>query len=115
MLGTNFCITDLSDVSLLRTNNIRTKEHKIQYAEPFCPSALLSEIIIRFGLTVVQEKQEQVSKRNIFCPAGIDNVQFLTGYTYNFINLSDFDDLVTVIWADEPFDSSKQYTFSDIV
>ncbi len=47
-----------------------------------------------------------------------DNIQavhMLPGYTHNIINLSDTDDLVTVMWANEPFDPERPDTYSDPV
>lgn len=42
-------------------------------------------------------------------------VYMLPGYTHNIINLSDTDDLVTLMWANECFDRSKSDTFSEPV
>ena len=39
----------------------------------------------------------------------------LPGYTHNLINLSDTEDLVTVMWANEPFDPAKPDTFFEKV
>ncbi len=41
----------------------------------------------------------------------IEAVHMLPGYTHNIINLSDTDDLVTVMWANECFDPAKPDTF----
>ncbi len=38
-------------------------------------------------------------------------VQMLPGYTHNLVNLSETDDLVTLMWANEPFDPQKPDTF----
>lgn len=38
-------------------------------------------------------------------------VHMLPGYTHNIINLSDTQDLVTVMWANEPFDPARPDTF----
>lgn len=45
----------------------------------------------------------------------IQAVQMLPGYSHNIINLSDTDDLVTVMWANEIFDSSHPETYREIV
>ncbi len=45
----------------------------------------------------------------------IEAVHMLPGYTHNIINLSDTEDLVTVMWANESFDPSKPDTFFEIV
>ena len=42
-------------------------------------------------------------------------VQMLPGYTHNIINLSDTQDLVTVMWANELFDPNKPDTFFEKV
>jgi UDP-2-acetamido-2,6-beta-L-arabino-hexul-4-ose reductase len=41
----------------------------------------------------------------------IEAIHMLPGYTHNIINLSDTEDLVTVMWANECFDPSKPDTF----
>ncbi len=45
----------------------------------------------------------------------IQAVMMLPGYTHNIINLSDTDDLVTLMWANEQFDPSKPDTFFEKV
>ena len=45
----------------------------------------------------------------------IEAVHMLPGYTHNIINLSDTDDLVTVMWANEQFDPEHPDTFGEIV
>ncbi len=45
----------------------------------------------------------------------IQAVQMLPGYTHNIINLSDTQDLVTVMWANELFDPNKPDTFFEKV
>ena len=45
----------------------------------------------------------------------IQAVTMLPGYTHNIINLSDTDDLVTLMWANEQFDQSKPDTFFEKV
>ncbi len=42
-------------------------------------------------------------------------VHMLPGYTHNIINLSDTEDLVTLMWANELFDPGKPDTFSERV
>lgn len=42
-------------------------------------------------------------------------VQMLPGYTHNIINLSSTQDLVTVMWANEPFDENHPDTFYEPV
>ncbi len=45
----------------------------------------------------------------------IEAVHMLPGYTHNIINLSDTQDLVTVMWANECFDPAKPDTFFELV
>ena len=45
----------------------------------------------------------------------IEAVHMLPGYTHNIINLSETEDLVTLMWANESFDPNKPDTFFEIV
>lgn len=45
----------------------------------------------------------------------IEAVHMLPGYTHNIINLSDTEDLVTVMWANELFDPAKPDTYFEPV
>ena len=45
----------------------------------------------------------------------IQAVHMLPGYTHNIINLSQTEDLVTLMWANECFDPSKPDTFFEVV
>ena len=45
----------------------------------------------------------------------IEAVHMLPGYTHNIINLSDTEDLVTVMWANEQFDPNHPDTFGETV
>ena len=45
----------------------------------------------------------------------IEAIHMLPGYTHNIINLSDTEDLVTVMWANEQFDPEKPDTFFEKV
>ena len=45
----------------------------------------------------------------------IEAIHMLPGYTHNIINLSDSEDLVTVMWANELFDPNKPDTFGEEV
>ena len=45
----------------------------------------------------------------------IEAVHMLPGYTHNIINLSDSEDLVTVMWANEAFDPNKPDTYFEKV
>ena len=45
----------------------------------------------------------------------IQAIHMLPGYTHNIINLSDTENLVTVMWANEPFDPGHPDTFGEPV
>lgn len=45
----------------------------------------------------------------------IEAVHMLPGYTHNIINLSETENLVTVMWANEPFDPNHPDTFGESV
>ena len=45
----------------------------------------------------------------------IQAVHMLPGYTHNIINLSQTENLVTLMWANECFDPQKPDTFFEVV
>ena len=45
----------------------------------------------------------------------IEAIHMLPGYTHNIINLSETEDLVTVMWANEQFDPNRPDTFFEKV
>ncbi len=45
----------------------------------------------------------------------IQAVHMLPGYTHNIVNLSQTEDLVTVMWANEPFDPKRPDTYFEAV
>jgi len=45
----------------------------------------------------------------------IEAVHMLPGYTHNIINLSETENLVTLMWANEPFDKEHPDTFYEEV
>ena len=45
----------------------------------------------------------------------IEAIHMLPGYTHNIINLSDTEELVTLMWANERFDPSHPDTFFEVV
>lgn len=49
------------------------------------------------------------------CGDKIEAVHMLPGYTHNIINLSETENLVTLMWANEQFDPSKPDTFFEVV
>lgn len=42
-------------------------------------------------------------------------VDVVPGWTHSIVNLSDTEDLVTLVWANEPFDPGKPDTFFEKV
>jgi len=45
----------------------------------------------------------------------IEAIYMLPGWTHNIYNLSDTEDLVTFMWANEQFDSNRPDTFREDV
>lgn len=45
----------------------------------------------------------------------IKAVHMLPGYTHNIINLSDSQELITLMWANELFDPNRPDTFFEVV
>ena len=45
----------------------------------------------------------------------IQAVMMLPGYTHNIINLSDTEELITLMWANEQFDSNHPDTYYEEV
>ena len=45
----------------------------------------------------------------------IEVVEMLPGYTHNIINLSETEDLVTFMWANEAFDPNRPDTYFEEV
>lgn len=45
----------------------------------------------------------------------LEAIHILPGYTHNIINLSDTENLVTIMWANECFDPNKPDTFFEVV
>ncbi len=73
--------------------------------------------IVVAGHGLIQERQVGSDEIIEFEVSG-DNIQcihMLPGYTHNIINLSDTEDLVTVMWANEVFDASHPDTFFEPV
>lgn len=49
------------------------------------------------------------------CGEKPEAIHILPGYTHNILNLSDTEDLVTIMWANEPFNPDKPDTFFEPV
>lgn len=73
--------------------------------------------IVVAGHGLIQERREGSEEVVEFEVSGEDirAVHMLPGYTHNIINLSDTEDLVTVMWANEPFDPAHPDTYGDPV
>lgn len=73
--------------------------------------------IVVSGHALIQERKIGSDEVMEFEVSGenIQAVHMLPGYTHNIINLSDTQDLVTVMWANEPFDSNHPDTFGEKV
>ena len=73
--------------------------------------------IVVKGHGLIQERKEGTEEVIEFEVSGdkIEVVHMLPGYTHNIINLSDTEDLVTVMYCNEVFDQNKPDTFFDPV
>ena len=73
--------------------------------------------IVVAGRALIQQRKIGAEEVLNFEVSGekIQAVHMLPGYTHNIINLSDTEDLVTLMWANEQFDPAKPDTFYEIV
>ena len=73
--------------------------------------------IVVSGKGLIQQRKVGTDEVLNFEVSGekIEAVHMLPGYTHNIINLSDSEDLVTVMWANEQFDPNKPDTFFEVV
>ena len=73
--------------------------------------------IVVSGKGVIQQRRIGSDEVLNFEVSGekIEAVHILPGYTHNIINLSDTEDLVTVMWANEAFDPNKPDTYFEKV
>ncbi len=73
--------------------------------------------IVVSGRGLIQERKIGTDEVIEFEVSGdkIEAVHMLPGYTHNIINLSDTEDLVTVMWANEQFDPTRPDTFFETV
>ena len=73
--------------------------------------------IVVSGHGLIEERKIGTDEVLCFEVSGekIEAVHMLPGYTHNIINLSDTDDLVTVMWANEQFDPEHPDTFKEEV
>lgn len=73
--------------------------------------------IVVAGKALIQQRNLGTDEVLEFCVSGdqIQAVHMLPGYTHNIINLSDTEDLVTVMWANESFDPQHPDTYFEEV
>lgn len=73
--------------------------------------------IVVFGRGLIQQRKIGTDEVLNFEVSGekIEAVHMLPGYTHNIINLSDTEDLVTVMWANESFDPNRPDTYFEPV
>ena len=73
--------------------------------------------IVVSGHALIQERKIGTDEVIEFEVSGekIEAVHMLPGYTHNIINLSDTENLVTVMWANEQFDPAHPDTFGEPV
>ena len=73
--------------------------------------------IVVSGHGLIQERKIGTDEVLEFEVSGekIEAVHMLPGYTHNIINLSDTEDLVTLMWANEQFDLERPDTFGEKV
>ena len=73
--------------------------------------------IVVSGSGLIQQRKIGTSEVLNFEVSGekIEAVHMLPGYTHNIINLSDTEDLVTLMWANEQFNPEKPDTYFETV
>ncbi len=73
--------------------------------------------IVVSGKALIQQRKIGTEEVLNFEVSGdkIQAIHMLPGYTHNIINLSDTQDLVTLMWANEQFDPNKPDTFFEKV
>lgn len=73
--------------------------------------------IVVSGRGLIQQRKVGTDEVLNFEVSGekIEAVHMLPGYTHNIINLSETEDLVTVMWANEQFNPEKPDTFFEVV
>ena len=73
--------------------------------------------IVVSGHGLIQERKIGTDEVIEFEVSGekIQAIHMLPGYTHNIINLSETENLVTVMWANEQFDKNHPDTFAETV
>lgn len=77
----------------------------------------LEQFIVVSGHGLIQERSLQTGEIIEFEVSGdrIEAVQMLPGWAHNITNLSDTEDLVTIMWSNEVFNQNNPDTFSEPV
>ena len=73
--------------------------------------------IVVAGRALIEERNIYTNEKVSFEVSGdkIEAIHMIPGWTHNIINLSETENLVTVMWANEQFDPNKPDTFFDPV
>ncbi len=73
--------------------------------------------IVVAGRALIEERNIYTNEKVSFEVSGdkIEAIHMIPGWTHNIINLSDTENLVTVMWANESFDPNRPDTFFDPV
>ena len=73
--------------------------------------------IVVSGRALIEERNIHTNEKASFEVSGdkIEAVHMIPGWTHNIINLSDTENLVTLMWANEQFDPNHPDTFFEIV
>lgn len=73
--------------------------------------------IVVSGTALIQQREIGSDKVIEFRVSGdkLEAVHMLPGFTHNIINLSETENLVTLMWANEQFDPNKPDTFFEVV
>ncbi len=75
------------------------------------------KFIVVKGRGLIQLRKEGTDEVLDFYVSGdrLRVVEMIPGYTHNIVNLSDTEDLVTLMWCNEPFDPNRPDTYFDPV
>lgn len=73
--------------------------------------------IVVSGHGLIQERKIGTDEIIEFEVSGdsLQAIHMLPGYTHNLINLSKTENLITIMWANEPFDPNHPDTFTEPV
>lgn len=75
------------------------------------------KFVVVKGHGLIQLRKEGTDEVLNFEVSGdrIQVIEMIPGYTHNIVNLSDTEDLVTIMWCNEPFDLNRPDTYFDLV